>query len=126
MAAADLNRDGRPEIILANYNQNAHSYIYWGQAGGPYGVTYSPSARTELPTDFGHFGSVADLNSDGLPEVIFANHPNIYIYWGQVGGLYGVNYTTTARTDLPAIQGRDASAVDLNSDGRPFNRPSKR
>jgi hypothetical protein len=92
IAVADLNGDGRPEVIFANYYNGSSfvtdSYIYWGSASG-----YSTSARTSLPT-LGAVGiAVADLNNDGRPEIIFANYRNdstsdvnSYIYWGQPGG----------------------------------------
>ena len=48
VAVADLNGDGRPEVIFANKRSdstyNVNSSIYWGQAGGPSGVQYSSSA----------------------------------------------------------------------------------
>ena len=95
---ADLNGDGRSEVIFANHHNgsthNVDSYIYWGQSGGPHGVQYSAGARTDLPTVGGTSTAVANLNSDGWPEVIFVNHqgPSAYIYWGQAGGTYGVQY----------------------------------
>jgi hypothetical protein len=130
VAVADLNGDGRPEVIFANwYNgstYNVNSYIYWGQAGGPYGVQYSPSARTGLPTSGADGVAVADLNGDGRPEVIFANHRssdstfnvNSYIYWGQAGGPYGVQYSPSARTNLPGIGATKVSVVDVNNDSQ--------
>ncbi|GIV83252.1 MAG: hypothetical protein KatS3mg052_0259 [Candidatus Roseilinea sp.] len=129
VAVADLNGDGRPEVIFSNTNDdstfNVNSYIYWGQAGGTYGVTYSTAARTVLPTSGGSGVAVADLNGDGRPEVIFANfdnnstrYLNSYVYWGQAGGTYGVSYSTAARTDLPGVGAQKVSVADLNNDGQ--------
>ena len=74
---ADLNGDGLPEVIFANYyangTQNVNSAIYWGQAGGLYGVSYNAAASTTLPTHGGYAVAAGDLNRDGRPEVIFAN-----------------------------------------------------
>jgi uncharacterized repeat protein (TIGR01451 family) len=119
VAVADLNGDGRLEVIFANAS-GADSYVYWGQAGGPYGVTYSPSTRTNLPTSGAHGVSVADLNGDGRPEVIFANASGAdsYVYWGQAGGPYGVQYSASQRTNLPGIGAHKASVADLNNDGQ--------
>jgi hypothetical protein len=130
VAVADLNGDGRPEVIFANWSNgsthNINSYIYWGQAGGPYGVSYSPAARTDLPTSGAVGVAVADLNGDGRPEVIFANwyngstyNINSYIYWGQAGGPYGVSYSASARTNLPTSGAVGVAVADLNGDGRP-------
>ena len=80
-AVADLNGDGRPEVIFPSYRSgstyNVNSYIYWGQAGGPYGVQYSAGARTGLPTSGAVGVAVADLNGDGRPEVIFADRKSV-------------------------------------------------
>lgn len=130
IAVADLNRDGRLEIILARANDDdthkIESYIYWGQAGGARGITYSPAARTGLPTQGAHGVAVADLNRDGWPELVFANKfdgddfaINSYIYWAQPGGAYGVTYSAAARTALPTLGAFTVAAADLNTDGRP-------
>lgn len=130
IAVADLNRDGRPEVIFARANDDdthkIDSYIYWGQAGGPYGVTYSPAARTGLPTRGAHGVAVADLNGDGWPELTFANKFDgdafaieSYIYWARPGGAYGVTYSPAARTALPTLGAFGVAAADLNDDGRP-------
>ena len=130
LAVADLNRDGRPELIFANYKSNgsfnSSSYIYWGQAGLPYGVAYSVDARTAIPT-LGAIGvAVADLNKDEIPELIFANRNsnsshfiNSYIYWGQIGGTYGVTYTVLNRDELPTIGATGVTVADLNTDNIP-------
>lgn len=130
IAVADLNRDGRPEVILARANDDdthrIDSYIYWGQASGARGVTYSPAARTGLPTRGAHGVAVADLNGDGWPELIFANKFDgdafaieSYIYWARPGGTYGVSYSPAARTALPTLGAFGVAAADLNDDGRP-------
>ena len=130
IAVADLNNDGRPEIIFANYRNDStsdvNSYIYWGQPGGIYGTQYGTSWRTELPTSWATGVAIADLNSDGRPEIIFPNYRsgpfheiNSYIYWGQSGGTYGVQYGTSWRTDLPTRGAQAVTVADLDVDGRP-------
>jgi uncharacterized repeat protein (TIGR01451 family) len=124
IAVADLNSDGWPELVV---NGEYNFRIYWGQAGGVYGVDYSNSASTVLPTPIreNYAIAVADLNSDGLPEVIQANccdsgvyYYDSYIYWAQAGGTYGVSYTTSNRTALPIATAYNLSVVDLNGDGQ--------
>jgi uncharacterized repeat protein (TIGR01451 family) len=130
VAVADLNNDGRPEIIFANYRNDStwdvNSYIYWGQPGGIYGTQYGTSWRTELPTSGATGVAIADLNSDGRPEIIFPNYRsgpfheiNSYIYWGQSGGTYGTQYGTSWRTDLPTRGAQAVTVADLDVDGRP-------
>jgi uncharacterized repeat protein (TIGR01451 family) len=130
IAVADLNNDGQPEIIVANYRDSTthdvNSYIYWGQPGGIYGTQYGTSWRTELPTSGATGVAIADLNSDGRPEIIFPNYRsgpfheiNSYIYWGQPGGTYGTQYGTSWRTDLPTRGAQAVTVADLDVDGRP-------
>jgi uncharacterized repeat protein (TIGR01451 family) len=123
--AADLNGDGRPELVLTNnVSWEGNSFIYWGQAGGTFGVRYDTDARTVLPMHYTLSASVADLNRDGRPELIFVTYANTccwtansYIYWGQAGGAYYVNYNDAHRTALPTSGGRGIAIADLNSDG---------
>jgi len=120
LAVADLNGDGRPEVIFANY-QSPSSVIFWGQAGGPQGVTYSAIASTTLPASNAAGLAIADLNGDGRPEVIVSNWGGSYsaIFWGQAGGPYGVQYSAAISASLPTSVADGMSAADLNGDGRP-------
>ncbi|MCS7054931.1 MAG: FG-GAP-like repeat-containing protein, partial [Thermoflexales bacterium] len=130
VTVADLNGDGLPEVIFANYYDgstgNLNSRIYWGQAGGTYGVTYSASAVTDIPTLGAAGTAVADLNADGRLEIVVANHTSAItfnvdsrIYWGQAGGTYGITYSASASTDLPTKGAAGIGVADLNGDRRP-------
>jgi len=104
IAVADLNGDGRPDIVHGNFHGQT-SFIYWGQAGGIYGLNYNVAASSTLPTLSAYSVGVADLNLDGRLDIVFVNHfsgPS-YIYWGQAGGQYGVFYDSSARTSLPGV-----------------------
>jgi hypothetical protein len=124
VAIADLNKDGHPDLIVANnFNgtkTDLASYIYWG---GPSG--FDPNHRTELPTQGAEAVTVADLNGDGYPEIIFANSGvtyhmvedrtnQSYIYWGSKEG-----YAKDRRTSLRTVYARDVKVSDLNRDGIP-------
>jgi len=104
--SSDLNGDGISELLFANYWNGSYEFnggwIYWGQ-GSPTSPSWSAGARTNLPTHAATGVAVADLNGDGRPEVIFSSHIYSYIYWGQAGGPYGVQYSAGARTDLPTL-----------------------
>ena len=110
---ADLNGDGYFDIVFCNQydgsSYNINSYIYWGSAGG-----YSPANRTDLPTNGAIGNSIADLNGDGYPDIVFSNYlgTDSYIYWGSAGG-----YSPTSRTNLPTSWPHGNSIADLNGDG---------
>lgn len=122
---ADLNGDGYPEIVFCNYIHNypgrRTAYIYWGSAGG-----YLPSRKTELPTHWAAGVAVADLNSDGFSDLVFANQgveegledisPDTglesYIYWGSATGF------NPKRPSLIETRGaKDVTVADINKDG---------
>ncbi len=124
VAVADLNRDGFPEIALANsyrlktremgmYNivdtVSINSYIYWGSKNG-----YSVESRTLLPTIEASDVEASDLNQDSYPELIFANKSGnlSYIYWGSAAG-----YRPHRRSALPTHHPSRCIVEDLDQDG---------
>jgi len=121
LSISDLNGDGWPDIIFANEWQdssphyNTTSYIYWGSSAG-----YSSSNKKELVTHGAIGVSVADLNRDSFPDIVFANYyddsllsHNIpsYIYWGSSSSEY------SSKTELPTLGAYGVTISDLNNDG---------
>ena len=121
---ADLNNDGRLDIVIANFTHNYRTdqmaLIYWGNDAG-----FSVTNRTELPTFLASGVAVGDLNGDQLPEIVLSNrgdergntwgyrlHLESYIYWGSADG-----YHPTRRTSIPTISAADVAMGDLNGDG---------
>ena len=102
---ADLDGDGRMEILYASYDGKVHAYWLDKTEHGswPYVV---PTAG--LPGDDFRFASepvVADLDNDGHAEVIFTSWPKKAT--GGVGQLHILNYLGQElyRVDLPAPRG---------------------
>lgn len=81
----DLNGDGYPEVVLANYreqyNYQTDSFIYWGSPDG----CFAAEACTRLPTDHALQVVAADLNGDGFKELLFTGGSKIIIYWNEQG-----------------------------------------
>lgn len=140
VATADLNRDGWPEIVLANRfrplvrrpddkreldtdvdTEAINSSVFWGSKDG-----YAAARRTELPTLAASAAAAGDLNGDGFVDLVFANGPRraghaaptpgigSYIYWGGAAG-YGVGW----RTIVPTMNPTHCLIEDLNDDGHP-------
>lgn len=72
--AADLNRDGRPDVCVAN--DVVANHLYWGSPSFPLresgelsGIAYNESGNPE-----GSMGIDAeDVNGDGLPDILVTN-----------------------------------------------------
>ncbi len=124
IAAAELNRDGKPAIILANEGQRtvdpargiARSTIYWAAATG-----FDRANRTHLPTLGATTVQVAELNGDEFPDILFGNgHDDrfsgvpSYIYWGDSNG-----YSSHRRQELTGFGTIGSGVLDLNRDGWP-------
>jgi len=114
----DLDADGYPDIVFSNHqigaDRSTDSYIYWGSALG-----YSPGDRTSLPTEGTLGNTIADVDGDGLLDIVFANYIKSgdvstfsYIYWGTTQG-----FSTLHRTSLPTVGAFRVSVDDLDSDG---------
>ncbi len=126
-AVADLNRDGFPDLVFCNYIHNypgvRTAYVYWGSGDG-----YSRVGRTELPTRWAAGVVARDLNSDGYPDLVFANQgveagaekisPKVdlssYIYWGSANG-----FDPDRPGLVPTLGARDVISGDVNGDGDP-------
>ena len=95
LAIEDLNRDGYPELVLANfgneigdrwgYKNHLESYIYWGAAEG-----FSIERRTSIATESAVSCASGDFNGDGWPDLAFANNNlrnrSVYVYFGGKEG----------------------------------------
>jgi hypothetical protein len=115
VSSGDLNRDGRPEIVLINQysgrdSGKLDSSIFWGN---PHHY-YSTASATWLPTRGAYDTTVADFDDDGYPDIVFANAyiPAAYLYRGSPKG-----YSAERRQLLEIGTTYASGAADLNRDG---------
>jgi len=100
IAVADMDLDGRKDIVFAAS-----------------GILYQTANRTftldSTVTDFGLFITIADLNNDGMPDVIGYEQGNVRAYLGRgPNGL--LHRQVTPLTLVP----KAVAAGDFNGDGK--------
>jgi uncharacterized repeat protein (TIGR03803 family) len=127
VTVADVNGDGRPDIVVANYCVSSSNCangivgVLLGNGDGTFqaAVTYSSG---------GGFGAlsvtVADVNGDGRPDIVAGNEcaSSANCANGTVGVLLGNGDGTFQAAVAYSSGGFDALSVtvaDVNGDGRP-------
>ncbi len=115
--AEDLDEDGYPELIFANYSSSGGydgpSQIFWGSASG-----YSDSDVTELESDGALHAQTGDIDGDGYLDVVLSAYydgtysPTSRVYYGSASGPDGTSYS-----ELSTHGARRATVADLDSDG---------
>src|ERR1051326_5020027 len=118
VGAADFNSDGGVDLVWQN---NFTGQIYVWYMGGPIGTTYL--GATYLTVD-GMPGwsiiSVADLNNDGHPDLVWQNASTGQIYVWYMGGAIGDTFLGAAFLTTTGMSGWTAVGMaDFNSDGHP-------
>ncbi|MCA1539953.1 VCBS repeat-containing protein [Bradyrhizobium sp. NBAIM32] len=108
-ALADLNGDGRLDVLVANTGENGGVSVLLGNGDGSF------SLSTVLASNADPLGvAAADLNGDGIVDVAFSNVPGafgIQIYLGTGDG------TFTAAPNVPAATHTASVALeDLDHD----------
>lgn len=75
VAVADVNRDGKPDILVANDEAGTISVLLGDGKGNFHEAKGSPVPAGHLPNDI----AVADMNGDGIPDLVIANHQSPYV-----------------------------------------------
>jgi hypothetical protein len=109
VAVADVNGDGRPDLVTANQSGNSVSVLLGNgngtfQSAVNFGVGSSPRSV-----------AVADVNGDGRPDLVTANFGS-----GSVSVLLGNgNGTFHSAVNFYASSPVSGAVADVNGDGRP-------
>lgn len=120
VACEDLNGDGRPELVVANYREqfeyDTDSFIYWQTQNG-----FDPASPQKLPTHYAQQVMLGDLDNDGNKEIIFAGGNRICIYWNR-GGTFKPDDRTFIEAEgnstMFCAGSIRAEVADVDGDGR--------
>ena len=123
VAIADLNGDGRPDLLVGIASTDAHLNYFVALLNGGSGHFGSPIfAPSPTPNQFvdGEEFSIADVNGDGIPDVLVtgtnAEGTVVQVFLGQGDG----TFTVGEQVDESGGPDRDvtnAVLVDVNGDG---------
>jgi hypothetical protein len=117
VAVADLNGDGKLDVVVANANSNTVGVLL-GNGDGTFQAPVIYAAGGRVPVAV----VVADVNADGRPDLVLANicasASNCAI--GVIGVLLGNGDGTFQRavTYGSGVQLSSVAVADLNGDGR--------
>lgn len=125
VAVGDLNGDGHPDIVTANFDGNGNNgsvTIFFQNASSPgtfaAGVTFPAGAQPQSVR-------IADVNGDGLPDLIVANRGPGNDGTGMAGVSILLQDATHPGTFLAPVTyatawgATDVAVADLNGDGKP-------
>jgi hypothetical protein len=112
MAAADLDGDGRIDIVVANH-ESAYVTVLGNQGGGRFSSRQLPVRSTPHP----HTVAAADVNGDGRMDVITDSWGDRRILW-LAGSKDGGWASPGLPIDVPRAPYVNIIAGDFNGDGR--------
>lgn len=115
VAVADVNADGKPDVLTANYTTNSVGVLL-GNGNGTFQpvATYATGVANGSPAGI----AVADVTGDGKPDLVTANGfgYNISVFAGTGTGSFQAPVSYALGPNAAPL---DVTVADLNADGQP-------
>lgn len=111
---ADFNNDGKPDIIVANSEDNNAS-VFLNKGSGK----FSPASGSPFPVDsFPNDIAIADFNKDGIPDLAVANNEtkHLSLLLGNGKGAFSFSPFSPFRLRVKPHT-HSVAAGDFNNDG---------
>jgi hypothetical protein len=121
VAVADVNGDGKPDLVVANEFDTTFTTGTVGVLLGNGDGTFQPAMSSDSGGESAFSVSVTDLNGDGKPDLIVANESAYVGMGGSVGVLLGNGDGTFRPATSTVTPGENYGALalaDFNGDGK--------
>jgi hypothetical protein len=115
-AVADLDRNGFPDLIWQGV-EGGQAVVWY--LGGPQGGWFESFGTLSTSTVGWTLAAAADMNGDGVPDLIWQNNDNGGVLVWYMGGYEGAAFQSWATLSASTIGWRLAAAADMNGDGVP-------
>jgi hypothetical protein len=113
LAVADVNGDGRPDLLVTDSGGSVNVLLGNGDGTFQAPVAYNSGGSPA------HWVAVADLNGDGKPDLVVANFSNtVGVLLGNGDGTFR-SAVTYASSSSGATDPDFVALADLNGDGKP-------
>jgi len=113
VAIADLNHDGKPDLVVANFADDTLS-ILLGNGDGTF------KSQTTVATGIGpDFVSIEDINKDGIPDILVANSSDetLQVVLGKGDGTFTLKGITQVGPPVSKATLQSMVVADFNKDG---------
>ncbi|GAA0721147.1 hypothetical protein GCM10009105_31210 [Dokdonella soli] len=120
VTAADLNGDGKADLIVGSLSDNTVSV--WLNTSAPGAATPSFAAQQTFATGLGPASvTVADVNGDGKPDLIVAsnNDSTVSVLLNTTASGAATPSFAAQRTFATGLAPRAVTTADVNGDGKP-------
>lgn len=120
LAWSDFDADGRMDLLVGisdrSGNEFTDSFVLWNDPAG-----FTRRERARLPTVGARGVAAADLNGDGFPDAVIANHQayneneiQSFVYWNSKG-----SFDPDRKTMLDTRGATGVAVGDIDRDRRP-------
>jgi hypothetical protein len=113
VVSADVNNDGKMDLIVGNYNGTQVSVLL-GNGDG----TFQAAQSFGTVASGVYWIAVADANGDGKPDILVSNGPSITVYLGNGDGTFQAASPLTTQVNAGGLVWAFGIG-DLNGDGKP-------